>query len=220
MEIIRERFTQQLKELEEDLLNMTHTAAKMLQMSVESLKERNIEKAEEAIALDDVVDDFNFKIEEKCLSLIALQQPVAKDLRVIAAILKVITDVERIGDYSVDIAKFSIRLVEKPLFKPLIDVPRMADLVKGMLEEAITAFIQRDLTIVQKVVEADNEVDELYRSVHEEVVENIERDPSVTRQAIWVLMIARYLERIGDHVTNITERIYYMETGELIELHQ
>jgi len=220
MEIVRERFTQQLKELQEDLVSMTHAAEKMLQLSIESLKERSIEKAQEAIALDDVVDDYNFKIEERCLSLIALQQPVAKDLRIIAAILKVITDVERIGDYSVDIAKFSIRLVEKPLFKPLIDVPRMADLVKGMLEEAITAFIQRDLTIVQKVVEADNEVDELYRSVHEEVVENIERDPSVTRQAIWVLMIARYLERIGDHVTNITERIYYMETGELIELHQ
>ncbi|HXL02210.1 MAG TPA: phosphate signaling complex protein PhoU [Candidatus Atribacteria bacterium] len=220
MEIVRERFTQQLKELQEDLVSMTHAAEKMLQLSIESLKERNVEKAQEAIVLDDVVDDFNFKIEERCLSLIALQQPVAKDLRIIAAILKVITDVERIGDYSVDIAKFSIRLVEKPLFKPLIDVPRMADLVKGMLEEAITAFIQRDLTIVQKVVEADNEVDELYRSVHEEVVENIERDPSVTRQAIWVLMIARYLERIGDHVTNITERIYYMETGELIELHQ
>jgi len=220
VEIIRERFTQQLKELEEDLLNMTHTAAKMLQMSIESLKERNIEKAEEAIALDDVVDDFNFKIEEKFLSLIALHHPVANDLRVIAAILKVITDVERIGDYSVDIAKFSIRLAEKPLFKPLIDVPKMADLVRKMLEEAITAFVQRDLTIVQKVVEADDQVDALYRSVHEEVVEHIEKDPSVTRQAIWILMIARYLERVGDHITNIAERVYYMETGELIELHQ
>lgn len=220
MEIVRERFTQQLKELQEDLVNMTHAAEKMLQLAIESLKERNTEKAEEAIALDDVVDDFNFKIEERCLSLIALQQPVAKDLRVIAAILKVITDVERIGDYSVDIAKFSIRLVEKPLFKPLVDVPKMADLVREMLEEAITAFVQRDLTIVQKVVEADDQVDALYRSVHEEVVGYIEKDPNVTRQAIWILMIARYLERVGDHITNITERIYYMETGELIELHQ
>ncbi|MDI3543273.1 MAG: hypothetical protein PWP57_878 [Candidatus Atribacteria bacterium] len=220
MEIVRERFTQQLKELQEDLVSMTHAAEKMLQLAIESLKERSTEKAEEAIALDDVVDDFNFKIEERCLSLIALQQPVAKDLRVIAAILKVITDVERIGDYSVDIAKFSIRLVEKPLFKPLVDVPKMADLVRQMLEEAITAFVQRDLTIVQKVVEADDQVDALYRSVHEEVIEHIEKDPSVARQAIWILMVARYLERIGDHVTNITERIYYMETGELIELHQ
>ncbi|MBP9015238.1 MAG: phosphate signaling complex protein PhoU [Candidatus Atribacteria bacterium] len=220
MEIVRERFTQQLKELQEDLVNMTHAAEKMLQLAIESLKERNTEKAQEAIALDDVVDDFNFKIEERCLSLIALQQPVAKDLRVIAAILKVITDVERIGDYSVDIAKFSIRLVEKPLFKPLVDVPKMADLVREMLEETITAFVERDLTIVQKVVEADDQVDALYRSIHEEIVEYIERDPSVTRQAIWILMIARYLERVGDHVTNITERIYYMETGELIELHQ
>ena len=96
----------------------------------------------------------------------------------------------------------------------------MADLVREMLEETITAFVERDLTIVQKVVEADDQVDALYRSIHEEIVEYIERDPSVTRQAIWILMIARYLERVGDHVTNITERIYYMETGELIELHQ
>ena len=95
----------------------------------------------------------------------------------------------------------------------------MADLVRKMLEEAITALVQRDLTIVQKVVEADDQVDALYRSVHEKRRAH-RKDPSVTRQAIWILMIARYLERVGDHITNIAERVYYMETGELIELHQ
>ncbi len=220
MEVLREHFVRQLTELQEDLVSMTHAAEKMLQMAVESLKEQNVEKAREVIALDDVVDDYNFKIEEKCLRMIALQQPVAKDLRIIAAILKIITDVERIGDYSIDIAKFSIRLAEHPLSRPFVEVPKMAEIVIHMLEETITAFLRRDLGIVQKVVDADAQVDALYRAIHEDVVQSIEADPRVARQAIWVLMIARYLERIGDHITNITERIYYMETGEMLELHQ
>ncbi len=220
MEIIRGHFTRQLREVQEDLVNMTQAAKKMLQMAIESLQERNVEKAKEVIALDDIVDSYNLKIEEKCLRMIALQQPVAKDLRVIAAVMKIITDVERIGDYSIDIAKFSIRLADKSLFKPLIDIPKMAGIVIKMLEETSATFIQKDLNVVQKVVEDDDQVDALYRSIHEEVVTYIEKDPSVTRQAIWILMIARYLERIGDHITNITERIYYMETGEMIELHQ
>ncbi|MEI6158015.1 MAG: phosphate signaling complex protein PhoU [Atribacterota bacterium] len=220
MEIIRGHFTRQLREIQEDLVSMTQAAEKMLQMAIESLKERNVGKAKEVIPMDDTVDRYNFQIEEKCLRMIALQQPVAKDLRVIAAILKIITDVERIGDYSIDIAKFSIRLADKPLFKPLIDIPKMADMVIKMLDETSATFIQKDLDVVQKVVENDDQVDALYRSIHEEVVTSIEKDPTVTRQAIWILMIARYLERIGDHITNITERIYFMETGEMIELHQ
>ncbi len=220
MDIIREHFTRQLKEIQEDLVTMTGEASKMLRLAIESLKERNVEKAREVIVLDDIVDDFNFNIEDKCLRMIALEQPVARDLRVIAGILKIITDVERIGDYSIDIAKFSIRLADTPLFKPLVDVPKMADLVLKMLEETSTAFIQKDMSVVQKVVDDDDKVDALYRSIHEEIVNYIERDSSVARQAIWIIMIARYLERIGDHITNITERIYYMETGEMIELHQ
>ncbi|MBP8933470.1 MAG: phosphate signaling complex protein PhoU [Candidatus Atribacteria bacterium] len=220
MEIIRGHFTRQLREVQEDLVNMTQAAKKMLQMAIESLQERDVAKAKEVISLDDIVDSYNYKIEEKCLRMIALQQPVAKDLRVIAAVMKIITDVERIGDYSIDIAKFSIRLADKPLFKPLIDVPKMAEIVVKMLEETSATFIQKDLNVVQKVVDDDDKVDNLYRSIHEEIVNYIEKDPSVTRQAIWILMIARYLERIGDHITNITERIYYMETGEMIELHQ
>ncbi len=220
MDVIREHFTRQLKEVQEDLVTMTAEASKMLRLSIESLREKNVEKAREVIVLDDRVDDFNFNIEDKCLRMIALEQPVARDLRIIAGILKIITDVERIGDYSIDIAKFSIRLADSPLFKPLVDVPKMADIVLKMLEETSTAFIQKDMNVVQKVVDDDDQVDSLYRSIHEEIVTYIERDPSVTRQAVWVLMIARYLERIGDHITNITERIYYMETGEMIELHQ
>ena len=152
MEIIRGHFTRQLREVQEDLVNMTQAAKKMLQMSIESLQERDVAKAKEVISLDDIVDSYNYKIEDKCLRMIALQQPVAKDLRVIAAVMKIITDVERIGDYSIDIAKFSIRLADKPLFKPLIDVPKLADTVVKMLEETSATFIKKDFNVVQKVV--------------------------------------------------------------------
>jgi phosphate transport system protein len=218
--IPREHFRQELQNLQESLVNMIKAAEKMLVMAIESLKERDVAKAKEVIALDDVVDDYNFKIEEKCLQLIALEQPVARDLRTIAAILKIITDVERIGDYSIDIAKFSIRLSDSPLLKVVTDVVKMAEIVVEMLEDTSTAFVRRDLGIVQRIVDRDEQVDALYRTVHEGVVTSIEANPQLARPGIWVLMIARYLERIGDHITNVTERIYYMETGEMIELHQ
>lgn len=222
MTIPREHFRQELQGLQESLINMIKAAEKMLVMAIESFKERDVEKAKEVIALDDVVDDYNFKIEEKCLQLIALEQPVARDLRTIAAILKIITDVERIGDYSIDIAKFSIRLAsaDQSLLKAVADVVKMAEIVVEMLEDTSTAFIRRDLGIVQRIVDRDEQVDALYRTVHEGVVTSIEENPKLARPSIWVLMIARYLERIGDHITNVTERIYYMETGEMIELHQ
>ncbi|MDI3525473.1 MAG: hypothetical protein PWP60_154 [Candidatus Atribacteria bacterium] len=220
MTIPREHFRQELQNLQESLVNMIKAAEKMLVMAIESLKERDVAKAKEVIALDDVVDDYNFKIEEKCLQLIALEQPVARDLRTIAAILKIITDVERIGDYSIDIAKFSIRLSDSPLLKVVTDVVKMAEIVVEMLEDTSTAFVRRDLGIVQRIVDRDEQVDALYRTVHEGVVTSIEANPQLARPGIWVLMIARYLERIGDHITNVTERIYYMETGEMIELHQ
>jgi len=218
--IPREHFRQELQNLQESLVNMIKAAEKMLVMAIESLKERDVAKAKEVIALDDVVDDYNFKIEEKCLQLIALEQPVARDLRTIAAILKIITDVERIGDYSIDIAKFSIRLSDSPLLKVVTDVVKMAEIVVEMLEDTSTAFVRRDLGIVQRIIDRDEQVDALYRTVHEGVVTSIEANPQLARPGIWVLMIARYLERIGDHITNVTERIYYMETGEMIELHQ
>ncbi|WP_369017544.1 phosphate signaling complex protein PhoU [Thermatribacter velox] len=220
MTIPREHFRQELQNLQESLVNMIKAAEKMLVMAIESLKERDVAKAKEVIALDDVVDDYNFKIEEKCLQLIALEQPVARDLRTIAAILKIITDVERIGDYSIDIAKFSIRLSDSPLLKVVTDVVKMAEIVVEMLEDTSTAFVRRDLGIVQRIIDRDEQVDALYRTVHEGVVTSIEANPQLARPGIWVLMIARYLERIGDHITNVTERIYYMETGEMIELHQ
>jgi len=191
----------------------------MLLKCVKALVDRDIPLADETIDMDDIVDGYNLDIETRCLRLLALQQPMARDLRTIAAALKIITDVERMGDYAVDIAKTAKILLEKPLFKPLVDIPRMAKIVQRMLHESLAAFVNRDLGLIEKITQEDDKVDRLNRALHDELVGMLEKDPSLASQAVRLILIARYLERIADHVTNVCERVYYMETGELKELH-
>lgn len=219
METIRKSFAEDLRCLQEDLLLMGELAGQMLDKSSQALKDGNNDLAEETIKMDDQVDALNLKIETKCLELIALQQPMAKDLRTIAGILKIITDVERVGDYSVDLAKFAKRLNEDGKGEILVNLPYMAEYVLDMLKLVLRSFQSRDLELIQKMIDDDKEVDRLFRVFFDELVEAIEKDPKLARRAIQHLMIARYLERIADHITNIGERIYYMETGELKELH-
>lgn len=215
----RAAFADEIRTLEQDILAMGGVVEQMLHKSIEALAARDTSLADEAIAMDDIVDGYNLGIENRCLKLFALQQPMARDLRTIAAGMKIITDVERMGDYVVDIAKTAKRLASKPLFKPLEDIPRMADVVKRMLRETLQAFVSRDLGLIQRMIEDDDEVDRLDKSLHDELVGFMQRDPSVVGQAVDLLMIGRYLERFADHVTNVGERVYYMETGEMKELH-
>jgi len=216
---VRSSFSEEIRELEQDLLKMGSIVEQMLHKSIEALITRDVFLAEEAIAMDDIVDGYNLAIENRCLKLLALQQPMARDLRTIAGAMKIITDVERMGDYIVDIAKTARELSEEPLFKPLEDIPRMAELVKQMLRDVLEAFVSRDLELIQKMIETDDQVDHLNRSLHEELVGYMQKDPSVIPQAVHLLLITRYLERLADHVTNVGERVYYMETGEMKELH-
>lgn len=216
----RKAYEAQLTELNETLLSMSRAAEDMLHKALVALADRDGPLAEEAIRDDDRVDAYNHDIESRCLKLIATQQPAARDLRTIVAALGIATDVERVGDYAVDIAKTAMRLADKPLFKPLVDIPRMAEIVRDMLEKAIDSFISRDLQLVQTMIEMDDEVDHLYKYLHEELVGFMKKDPELIEQAVQLLLIARYLERVADHITNIGERVYYVETGELKELHQ
>jgi phosphate transport system protein len=216
---VRSFFEENLEILQKNLLEMGRIVEEMLNSAILSLKNRDAKLAEETIRKDDIVDKLNLEIENKCLELIALQQPVAKDLRTIASALKIITDIERCGDYTVDIAKVSLKLIEKEIFKPLELIPKMVELVQNMLRRALEGFVERDINKIKKMIEEDDEVDHLYNFLHEELVEYIMKDPSLTSQAIHLLMVGRYLERIADHITNIGERVYYMETGELKELH-
>lgn len=216
---IRKIFDEEIKKLQEALLKMGNLVEEMLYKAIEALAKRDVKLADEVIKKDDEVDQLNIKIEEKCINLIALQQPMARDLRFITAVLKIITDVERIGDHCVDIAKFGKQIMDEPLFKPLVDIPKMADLVRKMLRDALQAFVQRDLKKIKQIVQDDDEIDHLHKYLFNELVAFMEQDAKLVKQTVYLLLITRYLERIADHTTNICERIYYMETGEIKELH-
>ncbi|MFZ5925005.1 MAG: phosphate signaling complex protein PhoU [Bacillota bacterium] len=215
----RKRFDAELAKLDKSLLRMGTIAEEMLSKALTALANRDVGLADETIGMDDQVDALNLEIETTCIRLIATQQPAARDLRVIVAAIKICADVERVADYVVDIAKTAKRLADRPLFKPLIDIPRLQSLVSQMLHETLEAFVSRDLTLVHKMINDDDQVDNLYRSLYEELVEFMKKDPQVVDQAVQLLLISRYLERIADHITNIGERVFYVETGELKELH-
>ncbi|MDO8585616.1 MAG: phosphate signaling complex protein PhoU [Armatimonadota bacterium] len=215
----RASFDEQLRELQQELLRMGGVVEQMLFMCVKALVERDVALADETINMDDIVDGYNLDIETHCLRLLALQQPMARDLRTIAAVLKIITDVERMGDYAVDIAKTAKILAEKPLFKPLVDIPRMAEIVQRMLRESLQAFVNHDTALLEQIVTEDDAVDNYNRALTDELVGYMEKNPSVVYQAMRLILIVRYLERIADHITNVCERVYYMETGTLKELH-
>jgi len=216
----RMAFADEIDDLQQDLLKMGSTVEQMLHKSIEALRTRNQDLAREAIAQDDVLDRYNLAVENKCLKLLALQQPMAHDLRAIAAAMKIVTDIERMGDYVVDIAKVAVRLSDTPLFKPLVNIPAMAELVKKMLHESLQAFVSRDLKLLQRVVDADDEIDRMDKSLSQSLIDYMKSDPTLTDQAVQLLLISRYLERLADHVTNVAERVYYMETGEARELHK
>ncbi len=219
-EATRKALTDELHELDQDLLEMASAVEQMLHKSVEALRTSNVTLAREAMAMDDVVDEYNIAIENKCLRLLALQQPMAGDLRVVATTLKIITDIERMGDYVVDIAKTAVRLADRELFKPLVDIPRMAELVKQMLRETLEAFVNQDMELLKKMIEDDDEVDRLNHVLRAELIGFMKQDAEVADQAMQLLLVALYLERLADHVTNVGERVYHMETGELKELHK
>lgn len=212
----REAYQRELKSLQEDLLTMGSLVERNIRGAVESLRTQDVNKANEIIEQDDVVDEMEISMEENCMRLIALQQPLAGDLRTIGAVLKITTDLERIADQATNIAEVTLRISSQPLIKPLIDIPRMGELAMAMVRDALNAFVKRDLDLAQEVKEADDPVDELYADLLEELRNFIldSGDRARSEQALYLLFVARYLERIADHATNIAERVAYMITGE------
>lgn len=215
---VRRSFETQLQDLQESLVEMGNFVRKMLQKAMRALVEQDIALAEEVISDDDVADAMDINIETKCMRLIALQQPMAKDLRVIGTVIKAIADLERIGDYSVDIAKTAIRLSNEKYFKPLELISKMATMVDTMIEETLKAFLERDLQLAQKVCNDDDEIDHLYKNLFDELLDYMRKDPNLIYQATYFLFIARYLERCADHIVNVAERVHYMVTGQLLQL--
>ena len=214
----RQTFEQQMQELEQKLLQFGFFVEAMLDKAVRALASQDLDLAKEVVAADDTADEMDLQIEETAVRLLALQQPVSRDLRTIGTAMKVIADVERIGDYSVDIARIAIDLAETEYFKPLVDIPEMAELVRQMLRMALEALVKRDLHRVTQVIELDDGVDRMWRALRRELEDIMQQQPAVVPQAVSLILVARYLERIADHTENIVERVAYIETGQLAAL--
>jgi len=212
--VTRHSFDQELQDLHLELIKMGSLVEESIENTITALKKQDIELARKIFRNDDLIDDLEQKIEKMCLALIARQQPLAKDLRTISTALKIITDMERIADHSADIAEITIRMAQEKYIKPLIDIPKMANLAKQMVKRAIDAYVKQDIELAQKVCDSDDEVDDLFFKIILELINIMKNDSQTIEQAINFMFIAKYLERMADHATNICEWVVYNVTGE------
>jgi phosphate transport system protein len=215
---IRTAFHKKLRGIQNDVLAMGSMVEKAVSRSIEALKDRDLDKAQKVIADDLKVNKQRFNIEEKCVQLIATQQPMASDLRAIICVLNIITEIERIGDHAEGIAKIVIMIGNEPPLKPLIDIPRMAEKVNDMLHRSLDALINHNVDMAKQIVYEDNEVDDLYDQVFRELLTFMAEDPKTITRATRLIWVAHNLERSADRVTNICERVVYMVTGKMEEL--
>ncbi|MEN6384361.1 MAG: phosphate signaling complex protein PhoU [Phycisphaerales bacterium] len=213
-------FDEELNELRSNILKIGQLARSAISQSIEALKSRDVNLAKKIIENDQQVDDLELYIDEKCIDLLALYQPMAADLRFITTGLKLNAELERIADLAVDIAQRVIVLADKPLLKPIIDIPRLGDVAQNMVRDSIESFIKRDVSIAKKVVDADDEADMLKNKICDELInEYMAKDSTCVNRAVPLLLIARHLERICDHASNIAEDIFYMVQGKVIKHH-
>ena len=214
----RSYFDDQLQNLQDELLALSSMVDKAISHSVESLKHRDHVVSQRVIRDDEAINQKRFEIEERALTLIATQQPMARDLRIIASVIHIVTDLERMGDYAEGIAKINLLHGDQPLLKPLIDVPRMAELCRDMLRRSMDAFVARDAEAAKAIAAEDDEVDALYDQVYHELVMFMVSDPTTIERATWLLWAAHNLERVADRVTNICERVAFLVTGRMEEM--
>ena len=214
----RETFERELQRLQNEMLALGSMVEQAIAESVEVLKRRDMEGSRRLIAQDRQINEKRFAIEGDTLVLIATQQPMASDLRTLAAVLEIATELERIGDYAKGIAKINLLIGEGPLLKPLIDIPLMAEKARSMLHRAMDAFVRQDVALARAIPAEDDQVDALYNQVHRELLTFIMADPRNMDQANYLLWAAHNLERAADRVTNICERVIFTATGEMIEM--
>ena len=210
---MRNRFDEQLHTLNHELLEMGALIERAIRSATDALVNQDVEAALQAIAADKDVDQSERDIESLCLKLLLQQQPVARDLRLISSALKMITDMERIGDQAADIAELVIYLSKDPYIKELEHLPQMAENAIRMVTGALDAYVRKDVKLAQEVMDMDDAIDALFVTVKDELIEQIRRDASAGSQAIDLRMIAKYYERIGDHAQNIAEWVEYALTG-------
>ena len=213
-------FDQELEDLKKELLKMGALVEGEIFESIEALKNLSTERANKVISDDKVIDELENEIDERCLDLLALRQPMAVDLRFITMSLKISTDLERIADLAVDIAQRVLELVGKPLLKPLIDIPKLTILAEQMVKDALDSFVNKDADLAGRVILLDSEADRLRNLVQKELVEDyMSKDSSTAPRSVPLLLIARHLERICDHATNIAEDVIYMVNAKVVKHH-
>jgi len=216
--MIRKTFEHELQELKDEILVLGSMVEQAILNSVEALKKRDLEAARNILKADRDINGKRFELESKLMILIATQQPMAHDLRLLASSMEIIGELERMGDYAKGIANINIRMGDEPLLKPLIDVPRMAQKDVDMLHRALTAFIEEDVAAAEAIPIEDDEVDALYNQVYRELMTFVIADPKTMERANWLLWVAHNLERVADRVTNICERTVFIATGEMNEI--
>ncbi len=213
-------FDAELKELHKDILKMGVFAQEAIYESIEALKGRDKQKAKEVIDNDKKIDELELLIDEKCIDLIARYQPLASDLRFVTTGMKINAELERIADIAVDISERVLELVDKPLLKPLVDIPKLSTIAQNMVRNAIDAFIKKDVELAKKVVLSDSEADDLRDRVQDELINDyMAKNVATASRAVPLLLIARFLERICDHTTNIAEDVIYMVEAKVVRHH-
>jgi phosphate transport system protein len=212
-------FHQELKELKEDLLKMSSLVEAAIHSAVSALVSRDSHLAEKTIKGDENINTREISIEKKCLELLALQQPMAADLRFLASALYIIKDLERMGDQAVNIAERALILNQEPPVKPFIDLPKMATLVESMVKDSLDAFVNRDVMKARNVCERDDQVDNYNEKIFHELLSIMIKDQTTISRAVYLILIGRSLERIADHATNIAEDVIYMVEGRVIKHH-
>jgi len=207
-------FEEKMKHLEEKLQQMGSLVEDSIARCIDALKNQGLDLAREVIKGDDIIDDLEQEIEEKCLEVIATQQPMAKDLRRVATLFKMVNDLERMGDYATSIAKITLRIADEPLIKPLVDIPRMAVLSQKMVKHSLDAYVREDVELAVAVGRDDDQVDKLFGQIFRELLTIMMENPKTITQATHLLFVGRWLERISDHATNIAEEVIFLVTGE------
>ena len=216
--MLRKTFENEIQQVKDDVLVLGSMVEKAIIDSVEALKKRDIKASETIFDKDKEINEKRFEIENKLMVLIATQQPMAHDLRLLASCMEIISELERMGDYAKGIANINIRMGDAPLLKPLIDVPRMATKGVDMLHRALTSFVNEDVEAAQAIPVEDDEVDALYNQVYRELMTYVIADPTTIERANWLLWVAHNLERFADRVTNICERTVFIATGDMVEI--
>ncbi|MDT8317790.1 MAG: phosphate signaling complex protein PhoU [bacterium] len=213
---IVKQFEEELSRIKEKVIRLGGIVESQIAGAIKALTERDSQLAEKIIEKDHVINGLEVEIDELCLKVLATRQPAASDLRLITTAMKIITDLERVGDEAVNISERAVELNREPVLKAFADLPRMAGASQKMIKESLDAFVREDVKLASKVLADDDFVDDLNKQIFRELLTFMNEDPQTISRAMKVLFIAKYLERIGDHATNIAELVIFMVKGKVI----